>query len=142
MANREHLRILRKGVYVWNSWRREEPDVAPDLRGANLRGADLSWAYLWEANLSGANLRAADLRWANLREAILDQAKLSEALPVNDIDLVHVLTADGVLASGVAEHDLQIIAGLPLAVGDAQAEGVPAGLLTDLEENEVEALPQ
>ena len=44
-----------------------------DLRGANLReadlsGADLRGANLREADLSGANLRGADLRWADLSE--------------------------------------------------------------------------
>ena len=36
MANEEHLRILKQGVDAWNEWRREHPDIQPDLSGANL----------------------------------------------------------------------------------------------------------
>jgi len=60
-----------------------------DLRGADLRGVDLQntnlrWANLKKANLEGANLqgtylRAADLREANLRGAFLEMANLREA---------------------------------------------------------------
>ena len=42
-----------------------------DLSGANLRRADLRGADLYGANLRGANLRGADLRRANLRGADL-----------------------------------------------------------------------
>ena len=48
-------------------------------RGANLRGADLSYANLSGANLSYANLRGADLRGVNLNYADLRGANLSNA---------------------------------------------------------------
>ncbi len=67
MANEEHLAILRQGVVAWNKWRKESPDIQPDLIEVNLRGA----------NLRGANLRGADLRGANLREVDLSGANLS-----------------------------------------------------------------
>ncbi|EDQ6032463.1 pentapeptide repeat-containing protein [Salmonella enterica subsp. enterica serovar Kottbus] len=47
-----------------------------DLYGANLRGANLRDADLYDANLYGANLRGADLRDANLRGADLRDANL------------------------------------------------------------------
>lgn len=55
-----------------------------DLRGANLCGADLqganlSGAYLWGANLQGANLRDANLSDADLQGADLRDANLSGA---------------------------------------------------------------
>ncbi|EAX9255155.1 pentapeptide repeat-containing protein [Salmonella enterica] len=50
-----------------------------NLRGANLRGADLRGANLCDANLRGANLRGADLRGANLRGANLCDANLCGA---------------------------------------------------------------
>ena len=50
-----------------------------DLFGANLRGADLREANLFGANLSGANLRGANLREANLGGADLREANLSGA---------------------------------------------------------------
>ena len=57
------------------------------LRGADLRGANLSGAYLRGANLrgaylSGASLSGADLRGANLRGANLRGASLIGARPV------------------------------------------------------------
>ncbi|MBW5737328.1 pentapeptide repeat-containing protein [Listeria monocytogenes] len=50
-----------------------------DLRGANLRRANLSYADLNGANLSGANLSGANLSYANLRRADLSYAGLSGA---------------------------------------------------------------
>ena len=44
MANEEQLAILRQGPEAWNAWRQEHPDSKPDLIGANLGLADLSWA--------------------------------------------------------------------------------------------------
>lgn len=41
MANPKHLKILRQGVETWNQWRRDHPNVVPDLHGANLREANL-----------------------------------------------------------------------------------------------------
>ena len=71
MANEEHVAILKKGVAAWNEWRRENPDIRPNLSGANLRrahlcGADLSGADLSRADLSDAPLVSADLTGANL----------------------------------------------------------------------------
>jgi len=81
MANDEHFAILKQGVAAWNEWRRENPDIRPDLSGANLVGADLSeadlvGADLTFADLSAANLHAADLLLADLRVANLSGAKL------------------------------------------------------------------
>ncbi len=39
MANKEHLAILKQGVDAWNNWRKQDPDVMPDLDGAPLFGA-------------------------------------------------------------------------------------------------------
>src|SRR5262249_11919466 len=66
MANNEHVAILKQGVKAWNAWRRENPDIRPDLSNADLRGADLSGA-----NLARANLREAFLFKANLGSADL-----------------------------------------------------------------------
>ncbi len=94
MANPEHLEILKQGVEQWNKWRKEHPDVAPDIREAelakaklleaNLRKADLRGANLGRANLGGADLslaklNRADLKFANLSGANLDGANLSWA---------------------------------------------------------------
>jgi hypothetical protein len=71
MANEEHLEILRQGVEVWNRWREENPNIRPDLRGADLGGAHLFGADLREADLRGADLIKADLSGADLRGANL-----------------------------------------------------------------------
>ena len=60
-----------------------------NLRGANLSGADLRDAYLSGANLSGADLRGANLSGAYLSGAYLSGADLRDAegylsLPVSD----------------------------------------------------------
>ena len=59
MANEEHLKILQ-GVAAWNDWRQKRPELIPDLRKANLSGADLNGVNLREAQLSGADLFRAN----------------------------------------------------------------------------------
>jgi uncharacterized protein YjbI with pentapeptide repeats len=86
VADEEHLRRLKKGVDVWNAWRREEDNytLSLDLRnaslsGADLQGVDLRYAFLKNANLTGANLSPTFLTGANLTGAKLSQADLSGA---------------------------------------------------------------
>lgn len=89
VANPEHIGILKQGAQVWNKWRREHPDVCPylheaDLRGLDLRKADLSCLRLQLVNLNkadliGANLYRTDFYLANLMEARLDGANCVEA---------------------------------------------------------------
>jgi uncharacterized protein YjbI with pentapeptide repeats len=77
MANQEHLNLLQQGVEVWNQWRQEQPDVVPDLHGADLSHADLRRADLSGANLSEASLVRTNLYAANLSKASLVRARLS-----------------------------------------------------------------
>ena len=35
MANEEHLKIIKQGVYAWNVWRQKEPSIKPDLQIAS-----------------------------------------------------------------------------------------------------------
>ena len=53
--------------------------TVPDLRGANLGGADLRGADLGWSDLGGADLRGADLGWSDLRRADLRGADLGRA---------------------------------------------------------------
>ncbi len=85
MANHEHLVILKKGAEVWNQWRKEHPDIHPDLTKANLSGVKLFGVDLSNANLSDANLREADLRKAELILTLLENADLSNAKLCNTI---------------------------------------------------------
>jgi uncharacterized protein YjbI with pentapeptide repeats len=71
MANQEHWDILAKGIEAWNAWRKQQPELEPDLVEADLRDADLR-----DADLSGAKLMAADLYQANLSGAVLTGANL------------------------------------------------------------------
>jgi hypothetical protein len=115
MANPEHLAMLMKGVRAWNDWRKANPVIVPDLReaeltGANLTGADLirvrlndadlSGANLWDAHLhkarlNGVDLREANLRWADLSEVDVSGAYLGRA-DLGDADLTwgHLRDAD------------------------------------------------
>lgn len=89
MANQEHLEILMQGVDVWNQWRKEHPEVQPDLRSADLFNIDLISANLIGArpgrtnlscaHLMGANLRRAHLQWANLNSTDFKGANLNHA---------------------------------------------------------------
>jgi hypothetical protein len=79
MANPEQLEILKRGVEVWNEWRRKHQDVNPDLSGADLYDADLRNADLRNADLRNADLRNADLRNADLSSADLSSANFSSA---------------------------------------------------------------
>src|SRR5271166_457326 len=91
MANPEHLKILKQGVEQWNKWRKDHPEIRPDLIEADFAGADLQHANLTDADLrlanlnrsnlvkaelSSANLCRAELGWANLNGATLPEAKL------------------------------------------------------------------
>lgn len=79
MANMEHYRIIKAGVESWNRWRQANPDMRPDLSGANLAGIDLASVDLSEANLYRANLQHASLLWADFTWANFTQTDLSGA---------------------------------------------------------------
>jgi uncharacterized protein YjbI with pentapeptide repeats len=78
-GDEEHLKLLKQGVEVWNQWRRENPDIRPNLSGADLEGADLSGVDLNWANLERADLVGTHLEGAHLSEAHLSGADLSGA---------------------------------------------------------------
>jgi len=84
MANQEQLDILKQGVEAWNRWRKEHPDIRPDLSEVNLQVSNLFGADLSHTNLSGsiladANLFRADLFGADLSLSYLFGADLSRA---------------------------------------------------------------
>jgi uncharacterized protein YjbI with pentapeptide repeats len=121
-GNERHLKILEQGVEIWNRWRKENPDIYPNLccaklngvnlRDADLRGTNLSGADLGEVvsllpgmdfdgldHLRGADLREADLSGANLGRARLCGADFSGAsfrrayLQTADLSGAHLLKA-------------------------------------------------
>jgi hypothetical protein len=90
MANKKHLNILKKGVEAWNKWRGENFGVRPDLRGAdlsgaNLRATDLSGADLFRADLTGADLSGADLSQATIAWTVLGDCDLSVAKGLDSV---------------------------------------------------------
>lgn len=78
MANSKHLAELKKGIKNWNRWRRENPDIIPDLRKADLRKWDLSFINFRDAKLAETRFSGACLRSANLSKADLSFSKLVE----------------------------------------------------------------
>jgi len=36
MADQQHLALLEQGVATWNEWRRQHPEIHPDLSEADL----------------------------------------------------------------------------------------------------------
>ena len=84
MADKKHVKMLRKGSGVWNGWRKQNPHVVPDLSKADLSsislgGIDLTRADLRQATLRGADLRSAKMEGANLSDADLGFARLDGA---------------------------------------------------------------
>jgi len=89
MVTSEDLAILRQGVKTWNGWRREKPELRPDLTAVDLSSADLSEvdfhgvrldnASLVEANLSRADLRNCSATHAKLHRAVLIEADIQQA---------------------------------------------------------------
>lgn len=138
MADPEHLKTLKHGIRVWNLWRREHPEIRPDLggaylpganlsdadlRGADLRGADLIDATLFGANLHGAYLFGADFRGADLVGAVLFGANLNYAnlngaeigaTIFDDVDLSKVRGLEGVRhfrSSGISINTIYLSGG-------------------------------
>lgn len=79
MADFEQVERLRSDVETWNQWRKDHPNVHPDLSDVHLITADLREANLGNANLNGANLSGANLSRADLGKASLILADLSGA---------------------------------------------------------------
>jgi hypothetical protein len=106
MVNGKYIRILRRGVEVWNEWRKEYPHVYvdltsadftdADLAGADLARVDLSLAKLVRVDFTNADLMSADLTRVNLTDAKLMGAKLIDAkltMPISPALFLTVLTS-------------------------------------------------
>ena len=124
MANEQQLALLKAGVEGWNAWRTANPNVAIDLREADLSGADLSgaiytkktiWPEGFDLRKSGAtlkisvseqeleqilhaktkNMRSLYLRNASLHGADLSHGNLSKAfLHAADLSAANLNQAD------------------------------------------------
>lgn len=103
MANEEHLAILKKGVEVWNKWRKENPEVKPDISYEYLRDEKLG-----DANFSGADLTAVDFSYTELANADFSGARLSFTVFVN-VDLSKVKGLEMVEHEGPSIIDIDTI---------------------------------
>jgi len=77
MADHQHLDILKQGIESWNQWRKEHPDIRPDLSDVNL--TDLSKRNLSNANLSNVDLSRTTLAFTDLSRANLSGADVLES---------------------------------------------------------------
>ncbi len=90
MANQKHLDILLSGMEAWNSWRKENPDITPDLSGIHSPSSDFSGYDLSNSDLTQANLSEASLQNANLQGALLMRIDLTAA----DLSGANITQAD------------------------------------------------
>ena len=84
MSKEEHKKILKQGLEKWDQWRKNNPDITPDLRHAALTYVDLlnydfHLAYLNWVNFNGSDLRNCDFRCAHLKDAVIADADISYA---------------------------------------------------------------
>lgn len=82
MANREHLKILKQGVKVWNRWREDNPRIFADLSHTELNDLDLEGA-----NLGLTDLRVTKISECNLSSAIFSNASMTHTT-FNNVQLV------------------------------------------------------
>jgi len=75
MANQEHLKIFQQGISVWNQWRKENPDLKPDLSHADLSNIDLS-----NTNILNADMSYADLSDSNFSNTKFFSVNLSNSI--------------------------------------------------------------
>ena len=55
-TSEEHVALLKQGMTVWNEWRRENPDINPDLFEANLRPNPYTTSWFGSAIYVSAGL--------------------------------------------------------------------------------------
>lgn len=80
MANQQQLSLLVNNIDAWNQWRKHNPQIIPDLQGANLSNVNLRGANLANVNLEKAVFYGADLSGAWLVEANLRRSDFTSAI--------------------------------------------------------------
>ena len=100
MANSDHVTKIKEGVSSWNKWRKENPDVEPDLGWANLVSLDLSsvqfnnsnmkLAFCRDSNLSDADFSNSNLYGTNFQNSNLSNANMENA----NLEGAHITNAN------------------------------------------------
>lgn len=103
MANPEHHTILRQGIETWNEWRKNNPEITPDLAGEQLSRAKLSKVNLSNAILHGTSFTRADLSDANLIGSNLTYANLVDA-SLSGANLANANLSRAILKSAHIRH--------------------------------------
>ena len=106
MADQEQLNLLRQSVEVWNQWREENPDIMPDLFGANLNNSNIAKVNFSRTYLVEASLKVANLSGANLSIATLVGTNLSGATLVDCS--IYGISAWGIQLDGTRQENLLI----------------------------------
>ena len=91
MAEKDHLKILEKGVRHWNNWRKREPDRRPDLRGADFTGKDFTGADFSKAWIQGTNFTKTKLKGAEFSKAEAGLTRLGETKLLVGLFFISVL---------------------------------------------------
>lgn len=73
MAKREHLKILKQGVKIWNRWREDNPEITPDLSRTEINDLDLEGANLNSANFTNSSISLCEFSHAILTEATMER---------------------------------------------------------------------
>jgi hypothetical protein len=70
MANNNQLQLIKRGIDIWNAWRKQNPDMEIDLTETDLSGMNLSKGNFFEATLSETNFSDANLSDADFTRAV------------------------------------------------------------------------
>ena len=100
--NEDHFALLERvdAVAAWNAWRYENPNIRPDLSGAELNDSNYEAVDFRLALLEGADLRFSVMSGAALRGADLEDADMSHVRLDNaDLQGARLLSAQLVKAS-------------------------------------------
>ncbi len=90
MGNNEHVKILKKGIYEWNSWRRKNPKLAPDLRAVNFEKEFRTAKNIYGLpQFENANFKNTDFFGVSLRNSGFINCCFDESR-INYADLVDV----------------------------------------------------
>jgi hypothetical protein len=74
MASQTHLRILKQGVHVWNSWRHNRASISPDLSEADLTNRNLAGVNFSNTNLDGADFTRTGIFLPYVGDELTQQA--------------------------------------------------------------------